>query len=385
MQKTPLNSWHVTNGATMTDFNGWEMPLYYRGITEEHLHTRSAAGIFDLCHMGRFIVRGRAAREFVDSLTPAHVPQAKTGDVQYSFLLDEQGKTIDDITIYYAEDFVMLVVNSGGRDQDFAWVSRQAAGRSDVTVEDYSERWAMIAVQGPRTDAIMSAAFGEAFRPLPYYSLQLWRAASEAELAALRWQPVELCGESLDNCCVISATGYTGEGGYEIYFPAAAAEMVWAQLLNAGQAEELWPIGLGARDSLRLEAAMPLYGHELNEMTTPLEAGLGKFVDLNKPHFMGRQALLEQKAAGGPERKLVGFELLKRGPVARHGHELFSSDGRMVGLVTSGIFSPTLQKVIGLGYVEAALAAVGNEILVDIRGRKHPAVIVKRPFYKRSN
>lgn len=363
MRRTPLTEWHEAHGATFTDFFGWQMPVYYSGITEEHLHTRNSAGLFDLCHMGRVRLRGERVREFVDAITPADVASAKTGDVQYSFLLTEGGRTIDDITLYYGEDYALLIINAGNRERDIAWLREQAAVRGGVEVEDLSEAWGMIALQGPQSEAIWRAVAGDAAAGLKYYSFV------EAELDGFR-APV-----------IVSATGYTGEAGYEFYLPADETAKLWEQLWAAG-GNTVKAIGLGARDSLRLEAAMPLYGHELTDDTTPLEAGLGRFVKLDKGDFVGRGALAEQKAAG-LTRRLVGIELLARGPVARQGHAVHRTGGGAIGEVTSGVFSPTLQKVVALAYVAVDCAATGTELEVDIRGRRHAARVVKKPFYRR--
>lgn len=356
----------MARGATMVDFNGWHMPLYYRGITEEHIHTRSAAGLFDLCHMGRVVLSGARTREFADWLTPARLRAAKPGDVLYSFLLNERGCPIDDITVYLDDGSIMLVVNAGNHDRALEWIQRQAAAFGGVDVEDRSYSWAMIAVQGPGSDAAMSGFLGAKFEPLDYYTFRTVR------------------GNPFAPEMLYSATGYTGEHGYEVYLPAASASRAWSALLEAGVGAGIQPVGLGARDSLRLEAAMPLYGHELNDETTPLEAGLGKFIDFEKPDFVGRDALVAQKESGGAARKLAGMEMLQRGPVPRQGHEVFSPDEERVGMLTSGIYSPSLQKNIALGYLRAPCAAAGTEVLVEIRGRRHPARVVKRPFYKRS-
>lgn len=366
MRTTPLTSWHKAHGATMTDFNGWEMPLYYTGITDEHLHTRRAAGLFDLSHMGRVWIRGAGARDFVDRITPARVRQARPGDVQYSFLLNEQGRVIDDITVYYDEVDVLLIVNAGNRDRDIEWLKKHEGLVPDARVEDYSERWGMAALQGPNSDLVMKSLFGAGFEPPGYYRF------------------IKLTDTVCPGDLIVSQTGYTGEHGYEFYLPAECLARLWEALLHAEPQAEVRAIGLGARDSLRLEASMPLYGHELTDDTTPLCAGLGKFCDLEKPSFIGREALAELKGAGGSGRKLVGFEMAQRGPVARQGYDVVDSNGTPVGTVASGIFSPTLQKVVGMAYVTPEHASVGSEIFIDIRGRRVPANVVKRPFYRRS-
>ncbi|MGI8907383.1 MAG: glycine cleavage system aminomethyltransferase GcvT [Candidatus Sumerlaeaceae bacterium] len=364
MRETVLHGWHLEHGACMTDFNGWHMPLYYKGITEEHLHTRSKAGLFDLGHMGRVRIAGAGAKDFIDRLTPAKVGQGRVGDVQYSFMLNERGGVIDDITIYYDNDFILLIINAGGRERDVAWIQEQAANAKDVEVTDLSDAWGMVAIQGPNSQEVVQKLFG-AETILPEY----------------------YCFSHLDDTIgpgplIVSATGYTGERGFEFYLPQDNVSKLWEALLELDSNAEVWPIGLGARDSLRLEAAMPLYGHELNEDRTPLHAGLSRFVDLDKPFFIGREPLMKLRERGASER-LVAFEMQQRGPVARQGFEVKSSDGASLGQVTSGIFSPTLQKVIGMAYVSADQAKTGSTIQIDVRGRLHPATIVKRPFYKR--
>lgn len=366
MQKTPLNEWHAQHGANMTDFHGWHMPLYYKGITQEHLHTREKAGLFDLGHMGRVFVRGADAYKFVDYLTPAKVQQAVPGDVQYTFFLRPDGTVIDDITIYYGEDELFLVINAGNRERDWDWLQEQAkAFGGDVQLDDRGTSWSMIAIQGPLSTGIMQSIFGESIDEMGYYRF--------AKLPAS-----DAFGE-----LIISRTGYTGEDGYEIYLPAEDSQKLWDQLMGSGPAESVMPVGLGARDSLRLEAAMPLYGHELDDTLTPLHAGLGKFVDLEKGDFLGRDSLLKIKSENGPEKRLVGFEMTQRGPIPRQGFPVLSADGTPIGAVTSGIFSPTLQKTVGLAYIDKEHTGVGKSISIDIRGRALPATLVKRPFYRR--
>jgi len=366
MQQTILHDWHVANGATMVDFHGWHMPLYYRGITEEHVHTRTKAGIFDLGHMGRVRLSGSGAQAFVDYLTPARVTEAQVGEVQYSFLLRENGTTIDDITIYYEPESILLVINAGNRNRDLQWIEEQAAKfGQDVKITNLSDAWGMVAIQGPNAKTVSERLFGGTELPAYYRFAPFNDTVGPGEL-------------------IVSCTGYTGENGYEFYLPAENTQKLWDALLSVAPDMEVQPIGLGARDSLRLEASMPLYGHELTDETTPLHAGLGKFVNLEKDSFIGREALLAIKQAGGPSRKLIAFEMKQRGPIAREGFDLCSADGVTIGTVASGIFSPTLQKIIGTGYVDPQSAAIGSEIQIDIRGRKHPATIIKRPFYRRS-
>ncbi len=351
----------------MTDFNGWHMPLYYKGITQEHQHTRTAAGLFDLGHMGRVFLTGPQARAFVDHLTAARVNEAQPGEVQYSFLLREDGTVIDDITVYFAPENVLLVVNAGNRERDVSWIRDQAtAFGGEIEVDDRSDAWGMIALQGPLSRAIAERLFGDDVANLGYYRFVHKAIPGIAEEA------------------IISRTGYTGEDGYEIYLPGEGVAALWEKLMASEPDDKVQPIGLGARDSLRLEAGMPLYGHELNNSLTPLHAGLGKFLAMDKTNFIGRAALASLKEEGGPAERLVGFEMLQRGPVAREGFPVLNEAGNTIGRVTSGIFSPTLQKTIGLAYVSREHATVGNSISIEIRGRALPAQIVKRPFYRRN-
>jgi aminomethyltransferase len=365
MMKTSLNQWHAEHGATMTDFNGWHMPLYYKGITQEHLHTREKAGLFDLGHMGRVFVRGDRAREFVNYLTPARVSQAQQGEVHYSFLLRPDGSVIDDITIYYDRDELLLVINAGNRERDLDWIKGQAASFGEgIEIEDRGVIWGMIALQGPLSTSILEPLLGPEIAPLGYYHFARIHSDAFGEM-------------------IVSRTGYTGEDGYEIYLPTDNVQPLWEAIMAAKPEGTVQPIGLGARDSLRLEAAMPLYGHELDDNLTPLHAGLGKFVDLEKGEFIGRDALLQLKQAGGPDKKLIGFEMAQRGPIPRQGFTVLNPAGEPIGTVTSGIFSPTLQKTVGLAYISKEHSTLGNSISIDIRGRALPATIIKRPFYRR--
>jgi len=368
MKHTPFFDWHMAHGASMVEFHGWEMPLYHRGITEEHLHTRRSASLFDLGHMGRIMVHGPRSLEFVNWLTPAALSATEPGDVLYSFLLDEAGHTIDDITIYVGAGCQMLVVNAGNHDAALAWIQQQADSWGNVAIEDKSYTWSMIALQGPSSDHIIKCLpMAESLISLPYYKY--------------------ISAKNPDGGfeMIMSTTGYTGEHGYELYMPAESALQVWNALVEFDSEGIVAPAGLGARDSLRLEAAMPLYGHELNSHTTPLEAGLRKFIDFNKIRFMGKGALSAITTSGGPDKKLICFEMKQRGPVPRQAMNVLSSAGQPIGSVTSGIFSPTLQKNIGMAYVTASESKTGNEILLDIRGRNYPALVVKKPFYKRMN
>jgi len=362
MQNTPLHDWHVAHNASMTDFHGWHMPLFYTGITEEHNFTREHAGLFDLGHMGRVFVRGSDARKFVDYLTPANVASAQTGDVQYSFLLREDGTAIDDITIYYHDEFVLLIINAGNRERDVQWIKEKAGAWPDVTIDDRCESWSMLAIQGPSSESITSKVLGEDPSALAYYKFLYYKESRFGEM-------------------VISRTGYTGEDGFEIYLSKEQASLLWEKLIAAGD-DRIRPIGLGARDSLRLEAGMPLYGHELNDSLTPVHAGFNRYISLDKGDFLGKKSL-ESLVSSGTDKKLAGFEMPQRGPIPREGFNIFSPEGQVIGQITSGIFSPTLQKNVGMAYVEPAYAKPGTEIQIEIRNKRYPATIVKRPFYRR--
>lgn len=357
MFTTFLHDFHVAANATMTDFFGWQMPLVFSSMTEEHIATRASAGVFDLGHMGRLAVRGAGAFDFVNRVTPVRLAGAEPGTVLYSFVLDADGAPIDDVTIYYdSPTELMMVVNASNREAVLAHLAPLAID-ADIELADMTFELGMIAIQGPAHEAIMSAVLGAEFAPCEYY--RFYKTSSGN---------------------IISATGYTGEKGYEIYAPGLEIRELWEALLEAGAT----PVGLGARDTLRLEAAMPLFGHELTTTTTPTAAGLTRFLDMEKPGgFIGREALVNAT----PTRKLVGFELTAagRGPIARQRMAVFDETGATeVGTVTSGCLSPTLGKIIGMAYIDVELAVVNTALTIDVRGRKIPATVVQRPFYKRN-
>jgi aminomethyltransferase len=371
LRRTDLENWHISRGATMTDFNGWNMPLYYEGMTAEHLHTRSAAGLFDLGHMGRVWVTGPEALEYLKQITPAQLEEARIGDVLYSFLLRPDGTTIDDITIYLVEaERFLLVVNAGNRERAVEWMKVQAADFpvDAVVIDDASSRLGMIAIQGPMALPVMQVLFGENTEFPSYYRFTTW-------YDTVRPGPL-----------LVSRTGYTGEDGFELYPQASTTFPLWEALLECCPEAGVKPIGLGARDSLRLEAAMPLYGHEWDDTTTPVEAGLTRFLTKKRP-YSGSDAL-----TGHPRRKLIGWRIDARGPIPRQGTPVATTeDGPITGIVTSGVFSPTLKAVIGLAYVEAVpesspavFPKPGETIFPEVRGNRVAATVVQRPFYKRS-
>jgi aminomethyltransferase len=355
LKRTPLHACHVEAGARLVEFAGWEMPVQYAGVIDEHRAVRTAAGLFDVSHMGEVRVRGAGAESFLQRLTPNDVSKLSPGRAHYTGLLTDQGTYIDDLLIYrLAADDFLVVVNASNAPRDFEWIASRANGEAEVTNE--SDRWALLALQGPKAKEILE--------PLSL-------GASEIRYYGFRQ------GEVDGRPALISRTGYTGEDGFELYVDPEHAPALWRRLLEAGAS----PAGLGARDTLRLEAAMALYGHEIDETTTPWEAGLAWIVKLDKGDFLGRDALVAQKAAGAP-RKLVGFEVEGRG-IARQGHAVVS-DGGTVGTVTSGTWSPSFEKALGLAYVPPDLAAPGTPLTLDVRGRQLAARVVETPFYRRA-
>lgn len=358
------------------------MPLFYSSMREEHLHTRAKVGVFDLCHMARFVVRGPAFRDFLDWLTPSSIGSAPAGKVLYTFFLNERGGVKDDLTIYVGEHYALIVGNAANRAKDSRWLADHVSEFPSVCVMDVSDQLGMLAVQGPLSEALMRSVMGAAFQPCPYYTFVCLAPEQLPESMGAKAASAEIFG---NQCGLLySATGYTGEHGYEVYAANEIIVELWDRLFAAADEFELKPVGLGARDSLRLEASMPLYGHELTEDTTPLEGGLGRFIDFTKTtEFIGRSELEEQRAQG-VARKLVGLEMNQRGPIPRFGCPVRSAAGENVGMVTSGGYAPSLNKNVALAYVTAQHSHVGEELYVAIRDKMWPVSIVKRPFYRRS-
>jgi aminomethyltransferase len=362
LKTTSLHARHIASGARMVGYAGWDMPIEYSGITAEHQAVRTHAGVFDVSHMGEIEIAGKDALKTVQHLSCNDANRLKMGQAQYSGLLTADGTYIDDILVYrLGPNHFMLVVNAANTAKAYAWILEQAKAVGEAAIVDSSARYALIAVQGP--------AALDTVQPL-----------TGADLASVRSYGFTY-GEVANARALISRTGYTGEDGFEIYVPPNMADRVWQALLQAGAAAGVVPCGLGARDTLRLEAAMRLYGQDIDEHTTPLEAGLGTFVGWGKPSFLGADRLRAQRAAG-VERTLVGLELTGRG-IARQGYAVLK-DGTSVGTVTSGTQTPFLKKAIAMAYVPPALAAPGTQVEVDIRGRATAAVVVALPFYKRA-
>jgi aminomethyltransferase len=362
LRRTPLYDRHAAAGAKLVPFAGWEMPVQYEGIRQEHVGVRTGAGLFDVSHMGEMEIAGKGALEAVQHITSNDASKLQVGQIQYSGLTTPAGTFVDDLLVYrFGPSHYLLVINAGNIDKDVPWITARAKEVApDVGIVNSSSRYALIAIQGPHAEAILQTQTAIDLKAIKYY----WFA--HGEIAAVRG--------------TVSRTGYTGEDGFEIMIPPAMAPTVWDALLQAGKSHGLIPAGLGARDTLRLEAAMRLHGNDIDESTTVVEADLGWIVGWNKTEFLGRDVLHAQKADGAAK-TLIGFEMTERA-IARHGHEVFHN-GEKVGVVTSGTQTPFLKKAIGMAYVPPTLKAPGTELEIDIRGRKAKAVVVPMPFYKR--
>ena len=357
LQRTPLYEIHVALGAKMVPFAGFEMPVQYpTGITAEHKAVREKAGLFDVSHMGEFIVRGPQAVDFVNYVTTNDVAALNPGQAQYSTILREDGTIVDDCLVYRSEGRVLMVVNGSNIDKDFAHISRYI-DRFDATLENISDDIALLALQGPQAAKILQQHTDTDLSRIKYYEFVTGTVAGVEKV-------------------YISRTGYTGEDGFELYFPTEHAPRIWNALTASG---EVTPAGLGARDSLRLEMGMALYGNDLDDTTTPLEAGLGWLVKMKKGDFVGRAALAAQKEQG-LQRKLVGFTTAERS-FPRHGYPVFVN-GRPSGEIRSGTMSPTLGIPIGTAYVPPSSSGEGSALEIEIRGKRIPASVVKMPFYK---
>ena len=360
LRKTPLNSVHRALGAKMVDFGGWDMPVQYSGIIDEHNAVRESVGLFDVSHMGEIEIRGPEAGKLVDVVSTNNAAKLKHGQAHYSGLLYEHGGFVDDILVHkVADNHFFLCVNASNQDKDFEHI--RSNNRFQAEVENAGERYSQLAIQGPNARLTL-------------------QKLTPVDLSAIRYYwftDGEVCGAPAR----IAHTGYTGEDGFEIYVPPAEAERIWNEVMNAGAEFGIKPCGLGARNTLRLESKMALYGHEIDASISPLEADLAWIVKFEKPEFMGREALSKQKESG-VKRKLIGFEMTGRG-IGRDGYEVLR-DGAPVGWVTSGGPSPTLGKNIGLCYLPIEHAAPGKRIQVVIRNQPADAVTVETPFYKRA-
>jgi len=360
LKRTPLYDSHVSIGARMVEFAGWEMPVQYSGPVNEHMAVREAAGLFDVSHMGEIEVRGTDALALVQRVTTNDVTKLQDNQVQYSTILNDSGGVLDDLLVYRLNrDYFLLIVNAATSDSDFEWISSHVE-TLNVEVHNTSSAFALLALQGPQAENILQPLTDHMLDRIPYY-----------------WSQRVLV-DGVD--CRVSRTGYTGEDGFEILCYGASARHLWNRLLITGTDRGLLPCGLAARNTLRLEAAYRLYGHDMDETTTPLEAGLGWVVKLSKGEFIGREALVKQKQEG-LKRKLVGFEMLDRAP-ARDGYPIVVGE-QQVGTVASGSPAPYLKKNLGLAYLPIEHTNIGTEFSVVVRGRNVPARIVETPFYKR--
>ena len=361
LRKTPLHSRHCASNARMVPFGGWDMPVEYSGITAEHMAVRTRAGLFDVSHMGEIELAGTDALAAVQRISSNDASRLQVGQAHYSALTTFDGTFVDDMLVYrMAPTHFMLVVNASNVAKDYAWIAGQIKEAGEAAAVDSSSRYALLAIQGPAARDVLQPLSTVDLSDVKYY----W--FTHGEVASAR--------------ALISRTGYTGEDGFEIFIPPNMADRVWQAILESGRSADVIPCGLGARDTLRLEAAMRLYGNDIDETTTPLEADLGWIVGWKKESFIGHERLREQKEQG-ITKKLVGFEMLDRG-IARHGYQVMSGD-KPIGVVTSGTQTPFLKKAIGMAYVPMELTSPGSEIAIDVRGRIARAAVVPLPFYKR--
>ena len=361
MKTTPFTEKHIALGAKMHEFAGYNMPIEYSGIIDEHLTVCNGVGVFDVSHMGEFWVKGPHALDFLQKVTSNNVAALVPGKIQYTCFPNEDGGIVDDLLVYqYEPEKYLLVVNASNIEKDWNWcISHNTEG---AELENSSDNMAQLAVQGPKAIQALQKLTDINLADIPYYTFKVGEFAGEKNV-------------------IISNTGYTGAGGFELYFYPDAAMKIWDAVFEAVAEFGIKPIGLGARDTLRLEMGFCLYGNDLDDTTSPIEAGLGwitKFVD--GKNFTNR-SMLEKQKAEGTVRKLVGFEMIDRG-IPRHGYELTTAEGDKIGVVTSGTMSPIRKIGIGMGYVKPEYSKIGTEICIDMRGRKLKAVVVKPPFRK---
>jgi aminomethyltransferase len=362
LRKTPLNARHRASNARMVPFAGWDMPVEYTGVTTEHMAVRTRAGVFDVSHMGEIEIAGKDALAAVQHISSNDASRLSVGQAHYAALTTPDGTFVDDMLVYrMAPSHFMLVVNASNIEKDYHWIAAQIKEVGEAACVDSSSRYALIAIQGPAAREVLQPLTGVDLDEMKYY----WFASGEVASAL----------------ATISRTGYTGEDGFEIFCRPNQADQVWQALLASGRSADVIPCGLAARDTLRLEAAMRLYGNDVDETTSVLEADLGWIVGWKKPAFIGHERLRQQKEQG-VTRKLVGFEMIDRG-IARHGYAVLRA-GEPVGVVTSGTQTPFVKKAIGMAYLPIEMTAAGTLFEIDVRGRPSKATVVPLPFYKRA-
>lgn len=359
MKTTALNEIHKSLGAKMVPFAGYEMPVQYKGVNHEHEVVRKYLGVFDVSHMGEFLISGPHALELIQKISSNDASKLTVGKAQYSCMPNHQGGIVDDLIIYQIkEELYLLVVNASNIQKDWDWISSHNSMNAEM--RDVSDDYSLLAIQGPK-------------------AVEAMQSLTSVDLSAIKFYHFEVADFAGIDHVIISATGYTGSGGFEIYCKNSEVEQVWKKVFEAGADFGIEPIGLAARDTLRLEMGFCLYGNDIDDTTSPIEAGLGWITKFTK-NFINSEALKEQKE-NGISKKLVGFELLDRG-IPRKDYEIVDSDGNNIGRVTSGTMSPSLKKPIGLGYVDKAFAAPDSEIFIQIRNKNIPTKVVKPPFYK---
>ncbi len=362
MKNTPLTDIHISLGAKMAPFAGYQMPISYSGINDEHHAVRNSVGIFDVSHMGEFILKGEHALDLIQYITSNDASKLTPGKVQYSCLPNDQGGIIDDLLVYrLGEHEWMLVVNASNIDKDWNWILKH--NTNGVEMHNISDRTALLAVQGPAAIHVLQPLTSLNLSNIPYYSFM------KGEFAGIK-------------NVLISNTGYTGAGGFEVYFENSDAAYIWNKIIESGADYGIKPAGLGARDTLRLEMGFCLYGNDIDDSTSPIEAGLGWITKFNKAFIS--KTLFENQKKDGTNRKLVAFEMIDRG-IPRHGYEIVDATGKVIGVVTSGTQSPTLQKAIGMGYVSSANAQIGAELFIRVRDKDLKALIVRLPFINKKS
>ncbi len=360
MKKTPLYEKHIQLKGKMIDFGGWSLPVEYTGIIPEHEAVRTKAGIFDVSHMGEITVKGEDSEKYLQMLLTNDISLLNNNQIAYTAMCYPHGGVVDDLLVYkYSNTDYLLVVNASNTEKDYQWMKENIFGNTEIL--NVSENYAQLALQGPLAEAILQKLTRKNLNEIEFYYF-----SDNVKIGNIE--------------ALVSRTGYTGEDGFELYFAYDKAEEMWDMILEAGKDEGLIPAGLGSRDTLRFEASLPLYGHELDENITPLEAGLGFFVKLNKENFIGKEALAKQKSEG-LQRKIVGFEMIDRG-IPRNNYEVYA-EGKKIGYVTTGSFSPTLKKNIGLALINSAYSKEGTEIEILIRNKNSKAKVIKKPFYSK--